>query len=836
MSNTGTPIRILAAAGIAMATLYGVFIGGAWSGIHSSGLRSTTLLVAVVALALWAITAVVKPAWRPRSRILPALLVPLAVLALTTATSRQPRLGLDYVAWSAILVALYLFLVRLMASPFFRPRMLALTTLLALIVGVWYVQEVGARWIEWWGLVGRLAPPPLRPEFSSLTFGNPSAVMTMSILLAMPAVAWIGIATRGRAVLSVVILALAASSTILSGSRAGWVGLAIGWTVAVGLWLLVASNRSLVAAVIRTRNLRLALAGGAVAVVAIGVIVLPGVLFRAGSGGEGLRTGYWQAALRMFAEAPLFGTGPGTWVAQRVRYTDLPANDYTIPHAHDIYLQTLAEMGIVGALAGVVVVVVLGRLLLRSVRSGDRGRVWMGWAAIFGLAYYAGHQLLDFYPNFPASLIAIAVPIAWLDAAEERSAVPEAVPHGVGAGSRIRVTALALPLAVVAAIALASGFLRWSETWASMHETAVAAMNDGDYAAALEPARSAVAADPAMTPFQVTLGLAASKAGHPAEAAAAFAKAAAADDLPAAWLGLVAARVELGDQIGAIEALERALRLGIIQPAIAIAAADLYSRLGETARADELVLAAIADDPRLAGDPGLPGSDREALIDRAIANAGPGGGFLIALEADRRASAEAVVVGMARARPDHLRPDRRGLARRCERPRGAGAGRPGPAARPRADQLGWPARVPGGSGRRASVRPLGQHRQWHRRPCQHGDPDVNRRRAERRHRLHVLVLRPLHLPQADPLGSDARRRAAARQSLRTGDQRRLATRSDRVWRRGIRGDQPVSSRSRVASPTISGGSSARTSVRIHAWRDHDADDLRQKCDQLADRD
>src|SRR6185369_1035049 len=102
-------------------------------------------------------------------------------------------------------------------------------------------------------------------------------------------------------------------------------------------------------------------------------------------------------------------------------YTDVPGNDYTIPHAHDIYVQTLAETGIVGALAGFVVLVVIARLLVRTVRSGDQPRVLMGWAAVFALTYFAGHQLLDFYPDFPAALIAIAIPVAWLDAAEQRS-------------------------------------------------------------------------------------------------------------------------------------------------------------------------------------------------------------------------------------------------------------------------------------------------------------------------------------------------------------------------------------------------------------------------------
>src|SRR5437588_284844 len=79
---------------------------------------------------------------------------------------------------------------------------LNLVVLLAIFIGAWYIQAVVAKWIEWWGLVGRIAAPPLRPEFEYLTFGNPSAVLTMSVLLTIPAIVWVGFESRARAILS----------------------------------------------------------------------------------------------------------------------------------------------------------------------------------------------------------------------------------------------------------------------------------------------------------------------------------------------------------------------------------------------------------------------------------------------------------------------------------------------------------------------------------------------------------------------------------------------------------------------------------------------------------
>ena len=57
----------------------------------------------------------------------------------------------------------------------------------------------------------------------------------------------------------------------------------------------------------------------------------------------------------MFADSPLLGLGPGTWAARRIAYTEPGELDFVTPHAHDVYLQTAAELGIVGLAVGVIV-------------------------------------------------------------------------------------------------------------------------------------------------------------------------------------------------------------------------------------------------------------------------------------------------------------------------------------------------------------------------------------------------------------------------------------------------------------------------------------------------
>jgi tetratricopeptide (TPR) repeat protein len=634
---------------LAILSAYLVFIGGGWPGIYSVDLRTMSLNLIAAVLAVWFVVALLRPDWRPRSQIFPGLVVCIAVMAISTLLSRQPRLGYDYLAYSVLLVALYFLLVRIFANPTLGPRFMALVVILAIALGITYVIQVVGLWFDWWRLVGRLTPPPLRPQFASLSFGNPSAVMTVSILLALPAIAHLGFRTRGRAITSGVIGMLALFCTIVSGSRAGWVGLAIGFVIAALIWLALADNRARLRGIVRSRALLSGLAVGAVAAVGVGAVTVPGILFRAGAGGENLRFVYYDAALRMFAESPLHGTGPGTWVAQRAAYTDVPQNDYYIPHAHNVFLQTLAESGLLGAAAGAVVAFFVGRLLVRTLRSGDSRRLSMAWTGILGLAYFGGHQLLDFYANMPAALFAIAIPIAWLDAADEQAsdATNAAQTFAARAGSRLK-RALA-PLALGASICVvAVGWLSFSESWASAHAQAVDALNRGRAADALAPAQRAVAADPGMPAYQVTLGLAAADTGRWGEAAAAIELATRLDDLPASWLGLADARANLGDTKGARSALAEALRLGVVQPSFAVASADLEVRLGDRAAADDVMATAIAVFPVIAGDPSWGStspfaSDWTAIVDQGLARiANPAAAAELALIAGRGAVAKSL--------------------------------------------------------------------------------------------------------------------------------------------------------------------------------------------------
>lgn len=614
--------------------LYLVFIGGSWFGIYVTALRAITVALAAIVLGTWAVVAWREPRWRPRSALMPAILAALTSLAASTLFSRFPRQSIEYLGYAVLLAAMYLLLVRILADPLLRARIAVLAVALTGVLGAAFTVANIGHWVEWWGLVGRLAVPPLRPDSESLMYGNPSAVLTIVLLFWCSAAAVLGTGTGAKRAALGALTVLTLFTIFVSGSRAGWIAVAIAVMSVAAIWISGTDRRRLtwdaLRSVLLTTRGRVVLGAVLLGTIAVLIGFGPTILRRLTEGGENLRVAYVLAAIRMFAEAPIFGTGPGSWVIQRIRYTISPEVDYYIPHAHNIYAQTLAELGIVGAIAGIVVAVMLIRLIWPALRDRDAARRRWGWAAAFALIYFGAHQLLDFYMNMPAVLFAAALPVAWLDATVEESRAPNRTrvpPSLVRAGQ----------LGAMAVVALASAGLLWTERAASLHADAVAAYNDGNWAAADRLATAAVAAEPVWSPYQFTMGLTAAAVGDHERAAEAFARVATTDDLPEAWLDLAAEQAQLGDETAAHDSLSKAARLGLQRAGTAMAIGDLADRLGETELAVEAFAAAVSQVPSLAGDPWWQAdparaSQFEMIVDAAIALA-PGDGWQIALMA-----------------------------------------------------------------------------------------------------------------------------------------------------------------------------------------------------------
>ena len=318
----------------------------------------------------------------------------------------------------------------------------------------------------------------------------------------------------------------------------------------------------------------------------------------------------------MFASAPVTGGGAGTWVADRIALTQATETDYYIPHAHNLYAQTAAEHGLVGLLAGVLAIGCLAWLIFGALRDPDAVRRRWGWAALFATVYFGAHQLLDFYANFPATLFAFALPIAWLDATAARSITARVATPAIPPRAR-RLLGGVAAAAGAGVLALAVAGLTVQETPAQAMTDGQAAAGRGDWAAALPFFRAANDADPTIPSYAFARGLAEARAGDPARALEALMGVGKTDDLPVAWLDAAALRLDAGDTAGAREALGPALRLGYQQPAVLFATGSLLERAGDPAGADAAWASTLQSLPSLAGDPWWSDPARCGPVDRA---------------------------------------------------------------------------------------------------------------------------------------------------------------------------------------------------------------------------
>ena len=477
-----------------------------------------------------------------------------------------------------------------------------------------------------------------------MTWGSPSVVMTALVLMTTAAIGGLGLATRGRRLTAVVLVMVLSVAALISGSRSGWLAIAGTMVIVGALALLDSRGRALTARARASRAARLAAIPVAV-VLALAVVALgPAMLTRLGSG-DGGRLEIWATAGRMFAESPLLGFGPGSWMVRRVAFTESGELDWYQPHAHSQYFQTAAELGVVGLLAGLVAFAAIGWLLLQALRGTDPERRRWAWASVFGLTYLALDVFVDTH-TIPTVALLIGLPIAVLDATSRRGI---GLPLAFGrATCWLRDAALVLLVLLCASSILQ---LVRTESVALTHQRAMGAASEGDWAGALAPALDAVRADPEVGVYQLTAALALSAAGEWEQAEAAYRRVTEIDDLPAAWLGLARSQAESGrSPLDVATSLTEALRLGEQQPALAFAAAEVYDMIGATDEANAAYAGALTLVPSLATDTvwrAELGPDRFAsIVDAAIARA-PAEGWDVALMAGDPMRAHELVVGQS---------------------------------------------------------------------------------------------------------------------------------------------------------------------------------------------
>jgi hypothetical protein len=142
------------------------------------------------------------------------------------------------------------------------------------------------------------------------------------------------------------------------------------------------------------------------------------------------RYDYWSVALRAFGTEPLHGVGAGGWSVDWLRWRTVAEG---AQDAHSLELQTLAELGVVGAALLLTVLAGIARAAARSVRSATTRAATATTAAtaataatagpIAALVTYLAHSPLDWDWQMPAvTLIATALAGAVIAAAAPTTA------------------------------------------------------------------------------------------------------------------------------------------------------------------------------------------------------------------------------------------------------------------------------------------------------------------------------------------------------------------------------------------------------------------------------
>jgi len=351
-----------------------------------------------------------------------------------------------------------------------------------------------------------------------------------------------------------------------------------------GAWIGGLAGLLVFAAVARPRLSRRSLAViGTCALVAIGAAAIPGRWTAHDAGDakrfasaaevvrEGVslgspvartRLGLWRRAWTMFGTAPGLGVGPGNFAVLFPRYAEpgATADGVLSPtraprQVHDDLLERLTETGLVGlaALAALYAALAVAEGRRARLADGDDRRFAAGCAG--AVAAFIGCGLTGFPMSMPATLFLFGVAAGALAARHDRPALTARAPGVARAGAWTLGAILIVQAAVWSARLLAGSlFLGRAER--------TLAAGDGPELAARALPDLARAARARPRDFDVALrtAYAAWRAGRPAQAATAAARALAVEsESPNAWEALARARLDLGDAAGAAAAAGQAL-------------------------------------------------------------------------------------------------------------------------------------------------------------------------------------------------------------------------------------------------------------------------------------
>lgn len=636
-------VRPLAWAMLLSGALIVLDFAGWYGYIVDQPVRILTQALAYAVVGGWLLVALMRPRWLPRTPLAAPVIAAAAVFVLASVFSQRPRLSAEATLIGLGAAAMFLFLTRLAAEPWFRVRMRVVLVLVPVVVAVAYVPQVLLTWVEWWGLIGALSVPPLRPGWAGLMFGSPNLVATV-LLLTGPLACALLRERHQRIAVALGILFVAAIG--LSGSRGALISVALAGLLA---FLIFVRRHGGIRAIGSQ-----AMVAATGLLVAFGAVAVPIVASRLGQSGELLRMDLWRSALAIFTDHPLLGGGPGTWVQLKIAASPAGATNLVLPHAQDLFVQTLAEVGIVGSVGLAVLAVAVVRRLMSAARARTTSLGLEATAVLLALVAYAGQSLVDATVNLPAILLLLLLVIAWVegglaltsDATPPARRPARATRPGVGRA----VAGLALITLVVSILPLAA-----FDRAALSADDGNQAASLGDWTTALTSYQAAAAQDPGIVLYQLEEATALARLGRAAEARVVLRSAVTQDQVALNWVSLAALDAAAGDCGAAMDHAAIAMTRGPSEAGVALNAGAVAEGCGSTDQAGTWYAAALAAAPPLAADPywiaPARASQRASIVvlahDRLVAAGDPADAALVNAYAGNTTAAQAELAALS---------------------------------------------------------------------------------------------------------------------------------------------------------------------------------------------
>jgi O-antigen ligase len=330
-----------------------------------------------------------------------------AAIAAISSAHQRVSIGsaLAGIAWIAVVY----WLRRLTADAGWRLEILRSLAMVGSVLAVAVLLWWGAIWVEWIELTGN--PPPLDMRLPVGPYRG-THVLAMLIAMLMPAI-W-AISPTGRARLAAMVgsgpfLAV----IVMSGGRGVWLAVAAASVLTV---VVTTGARSLFTS-------RVVVGAGVVALVmftAAATTGLGAVIVERLAETETVeaRARIWRAAIEMFTQRPVTGTGLGTFAESLSSTTYFDVAPFAPRHADNAYLQLVAEGGALMATSWLILLAAGGVLAWRYGRREA--------AAVWALAFVAAAAVFD-NPTDSPNLVLLA--LIWAAVlTPRRAASPQAMP------------------------------------------------------------------------------------------------------------------------------------------------------------------------------------------------------------------------------------------------------------------------------------------------------------------------------------------------------------------------------------------------------------------------